>query len=366
MQAGGRWGCDVRARMRRDGRPPPHFPAVVVARRPWHGLKLSRPIARKRPSSATTTSGCATSPPARRRQLTTDGVKDFGYATDNAGWTKSDRPILLWSPDSKKIATFQQDERGVGEMYLVNTKVGHPGASGVEVSAAWRQPDRDDPARCDRCRYAARRAVPDAARPSPLHALRSRRLPRQRVGRRRVVSRRLAARLRLHLARPQARSAARRRRRHRRRARRVFEETVADVLRVGQRHASTGHVCRGVQRDHLVLRARQLGPALPLRPHHRQAEEPDHQRRVERHPAAPRRREEPHALLPRRRPREGPRSLLPALLPRRLRRQESHAAHAGGRRSRRDACRRRGRYFVDTYSRPDVPPVAVRGDRTAS
>ena len=62
----------------------------------------------------------------RETQLTTDGQKDFGYATDNAGWVKSDRPILVWSPDSRKIATFQQDERGVGEMYLVNTKVGHP------------------------------------------------------------------------------------------------------------------------------------------------------------------------------------------------------------------------------------------------
>ncbi len=59
-------------------------------------------------------------------QLTTDGVKDFGYATDNAGWTHSDRPIVLWSPDSKKIATYQQDQRGVGEMYLVRTQVGHP------------------------------------------------------------------------------------------------------------------------------------------------------------------------------------------------------------------------------------------------
>jgi dipeptidyl-peptidase 4 len=58
--------------------------------------------------------------------LTTDGVPDFGYATDNAGWAKSDRAILLWSPDSKKIATFQQDQRTVGEMYLVNTQVGHP------------------------------------------------------------------------------------------------------------------------------------------------------------------------------------------------------------------------------------------------
>ena len=59
-------------------------------------------------------------------QLTKDGVKDFGYATDNAGWIHSDRAILMWSPDSKKIATFQQDQRKVGEMFLVTTQVGHP------------------------------------------------------------------------------------------------------------------------------------------------------------------------------------------------------------------------------------------------
>ena len=62
----------------------------------------------------------------RETQLTHDGAKDFGYATDNAGWTNSDRAILVWSPDSKKIATFQQDQRGVGDMYLVSTRVGHP------------------------------------------------------------------------------------------------------------------------------------------------------------------------------------------------------------------------------------------------
>lgn len=59
-------------------------------------------------------------------QLTTDGIKDFGYATDNAGWRHSDRPVVLWSPDSKKIATFQQDQRHVSEMYLVSTNVGAP------------------------------------------------------------------------------------------------------------------------------------------------------------------------------------------------------------------------------------------------
>jgi len=59
-------------------------------------------------------------------QLTKDGIKDFGYATDNAGWKHSDRAILLWSPDSKKIATFQQDQRYVSDMYLVSTNVGTP------------------------------------------------------------------------------------------------------------------------------------------------------------------------------------------------------------------------------------------------
>jgi dipeptidyl aminopeptidase/acylaminoacyl peptidase len=67
-------------------------------------------------------------------QLTTDGVKDFGYATDNAGWKSSDRAILRWSPDSRKIATFKQDQRKVGEMYLVTTNVGHP------VLHAWKYP----------------------------------------------------------------------------------------------------------------------------------------------------------------------------------------------------------------------------------
>ena len=36
----------------------------------------------------------------QEKQLTTDGLKDFGYATDNAGWVHSDNPVLTWSPDS--------------------------------------------------------------------------------------------------------------------------------------------------------------------------------------------------------------------------------------------------------------------------
>jgi dipeptidyl aminopeptidase/acylaminoacyl peptidase len=77
-----------------------------------------------------------------QKQLTTDGIKDFGYATDNAGWTGSDGAIVRWSPDSKKIATFKQDQRNVGEMYLATTNVGHP------TLKAWKYPlpgDKDIP-----------------------------------------------------------------------------------------------------------------------------------------------------------------------------------------------------------------------------
>jgi dipeptidyl-peptidase-4 len=62
----------------------------------------------------------------RETQLTFDGMPDFGYATDNAGWRQSKRPVLDWSPDSSEIATYQQDQRQAGEMYLVSTRVGHP------------------------------------------------------------------------------------------------------------------------------------------------------------------------------------------------------------------------------------------------
>ncbi|REJ75755.1 MAG: S9 family peptidase [Acidobacteria bacterium] len=60
------------------------------------------------------------------KQLTKNGIENYGYATDNAGWRKSDRPILIWSPDSKKIATYRQDQRHVSDMYLVSTNVGEP------------------------------------------------------------------------------------------------------------------------------------------------------------------------------------------------------------------------------------------------
>ncbi|NQZ21455.1 MAG: DPP IV N-terminal domain-containing protein [Colwellia sp.] len=59
-------------------------------------------------------------------QLTTDGIKDFGYATNNAGWVRRDSPVVTWAPDSIKLTTFKHDGRKVGDMGIVSTAVGHP------------------------------------------------------------------------------------------------------------------------------------------------------------------------------------------------------------------------------------------------
>ncbi|MFW6205716.1 MAG: DPP IV N-terminal domain-containing protein [Gemmatimonadota bacterium] len=70
--------------------------------------------------------------------VTDDGADGYGYATNNAGWVRSDRPVVKWSPDSRKLFTFRQDERGVGMMYTVSTDVGHPQLD------AWRYPLPED------------------------------------------------------------------------------------------------------------------------------------------------------------------------------------------------------------------------------
>ncbi len=78
----------------------------------------------------------------KETQLTADGIENFGYATDNAGWKSGEGPILRWSPDSKKLATFKQDQRNVSDMYLVTTNVGKP------TLKAWKYPlpgDKDIP-----------------------------------------------------------------------------------------------------------------------------------------------------------------------------------------------------------------------------
>jgi dipeptidyl-peptidase 4 len=56
------------------------------------------------------------------RRLTSDGEPRYGYGTDSQGWRQGALPIVLWSPDSRKIATFRLDEREVEDMHLLRAE----------------------------------------------------------------------------------------------------------------------------------------------------------------------------------------------------------------------------------------------------
>jgi dipeptidyl aminopeptidase/acylaminoacyl peptidase len=66
----------------------------------------------------------------RETQLTNDAESDFGYAKPTGCCQqvtvtvqkRDQRPVLVWSPDSRRIATYKMDERGVRRMYLLETK----------------------------------------------------------------------------------------------------------------------------------------------------------------------------------------------------------------------------------------------------
>ncbi len=69
------------------------------------------------------------------RQLTTDGEPDFGYAVSPEGCCSAvtlarrgttPATVLIWSDDSRKVATHQFDERGVKDLHLLETHTGRP------------------------------------------------------------------------------------------------------------------------------------------------------------------------------------------------------------------------------------------------
>jgi dipeptidyl aminopeptidase/acylaminoacyl peptidase len=68
-------------------------------------------------------------------QLTNDGEEDFGYAVQPEGCcgvvtgrrqSREQPPVLVWSADSRRIATHRFDERSVREMALLETHVEGP------------------------------------------------------------------------------------------------------------------------------------------------------------------------------------------------------------------------------------------------
>ena len=67
-------------------------------------------------------------------QLTRDAQTDYGYATPigccdqvtSVRQKREKRPVLLWSPDSKKIGTYRADERNVRQLHLLETATTRP------------------------------------------------------------------------------------------------------------------------------------------------------------------------------------------------------------------------------------------------
>ena len=70
----------------------------------------------------------------KETQLSTDGVLDFGYGTPigccdqvtSVRQKREKRPVIVWSADAKKIATYRADERNVKPLYLLETATGRP------------------------------------------------------------------------------------------------------------------------------------------------------------------------------------------------------------------------------------------------
>ncbi|HEX7324861.1 MAG TPA: DPP IV N-terminal domain-containing protein [Rhodanobacteraceae bacterium] len=58
----------------------------------------------------------------KQTQLTTDGVKDYGYGSGEFG----PMTLVKWAPDSTTLVAFKQDSRGVKDEYTIVTRVGHP------------------------------------------------------------------------------------------------------------------------------------------------------------------------------------------------------------------------------------------------
>ena len=267
----------------------------------------------------------------KETQLTTDGVKDFGYATDNAGWTHSDRAILALvarlEEDRDLSAGRARRRRDVSRQHQRRPSE----LAGVEVSAAGRRQITMIQRVVIDVERAQGRPTADAAGPASLDAVR-RRLVRRRSGRTCSGIRTAARRLRLHLARSQDTNGCASPTPSTGSVRTVLDETVETFFESGNGRVNwrylpdSNEVIWFSERDnwgHLYLYDAGSGAA----------EEADHQRRRQRHAAAAGRREEPDALLRRRRQGEEARSVLPSLLPdRHATAREPDAADAGRRR----------------------------------
>ena len=219
---------------------------------------------------------------ARKPSSPRTASKDFGYATDNAGWQSSDRPIVVWSPDSKKIATYPAGPARRRRNVSGRNQSRPPHAARMEIPAARRRRrHHDQPVIID---VAANQMVrlQDSAATAPLHALRRHQL-RRRMVRRAMERRRRAPGLRLHLARsprrrrcalptpPPAPCAT------------SIDEKVATFFESGNGAVNWKYL--SATNEFIWFSEQDNWGHLYLYDHdHRRIEESDHQGRLERHP----------------------------------------------------------------------------------
>ena len=254
----------------------------------------------------------------QERQLTTDGVKDFGYATSNAGWATSPR-------SGRVVVAGQQEDRDAaagraqGRRHVPGRNAGQrrpPGAARLEVSAARRSGRCDDQPCRHRSRHRKDHKAALGARLSPGDVGRQ-----HRHGRIPVEPGRFEARLRVDRSLSQELD-RQGRRHHQRRGEHALH---------GNRKDARADACAmadplGHERIALVLAARRYRAVVSLRPEDQAAEEQDHERRRSDHAHRQARRGNTDAVVRGRRQGARSGSLLHTPLPGRARRQEERVA----------------------------------------
>ena len=310
-------------------------------------------------TTGSTNSTGTTSPDGKKTAFIRDWnlwVRDVGYRQGNRSSPKtasrisatppttpagrrSDRPIVRWSPDSRKIATFQQDERNVGEMYLVDTGVGHPKLQ------AWKYPLAGD-----QTLPALHRVVVDATTGATVRFKMPPDLHRSSLCD--DITCRGSEWADVQWDRNSSTMAfVSTSRDHRREQLRVANASTGEVKEILQESVSTFYESGNGSVNWRYLPAsneviwfsetRQLGTAVSPRPGQRPRKEPDHQRRRQRHPAPAGRREESRVVFPGRGQGKRTGSVFSPPLPDRLRRKQPAAAHTRGCRPRRHVVARR-------------------------
>ena len=143
--------------------------------------------------------------------------------------------------------------------------------------------------------------------------------------------------------------------------RNVLAERAETFFESGQGRVNWRYLPKS-QRSPVVLAQGRLGASLSARRGHRPAEEPHHDRRRQRDAGAARRRRRAHDLLPGRRQGKGPRSVLPHTSTRSASTARGETLLTPEDGDHTIDLSPSGKYFVDTYSTPDVPPVSVVRD----